>query len=97
MDRDGEASLRTGDRYGDHRPTVQVRSRAGSRIHLRLMTAAPPGVAGGVIASPLAVMAVIRPGDIRAKNPPRRPLHSLGDRPSRPDGAPGRTNHEDQK
>ena len=28
-----------GDRHGNHRPAVQVRSRAGPRIHLRLMTA----------------------------------------------------------
>ena len=32
--------LRAGDRHGDHRPAVQVRSRAGSRIHLRLMSGA---------------------------------------------------------
>ena len=39
VDRDVEASLRAGDRLGNHRPAVQVRSRTGSRIHLRLMTA----------------------------------------------------------
>src|SRR5437764_6583114 len=40
VDRDVEASLRTGDRLGDYRPAVEVRSRAGSRIQLRLMPAA---------------------------------------------------------
>ena len=43
VDRDVEACLRTGDRHGDHRPAVQVRSRTGPRIHLRLMTAARRG------------------------------------------------------
>jgi len=40
MDCDVEAYLRTGDRHGDHREAVQVRSRAGSRNDHLLMTAA---------------------------------------------------------
>src|SRR5437660_12376759 len=39
VDRDVEASLRTGDGLGDYRPAVGVRFRAGSRIALGVIPA----------------------------------------------------------